>query len=93
MLIIAERINSSRKYIAQAISSKNKAFLESEAKAQAEAGANYIDVNAGHLLGKRWNNSNGSLRWCKESQTFPSALTALTLKSLRARSLSLIRPP
>lgn len=52
MLIIAERINSSRKYIAQAISSKNKAFVESEAKAQAEAGADYIDVNAGTFLGE-----------------------------------------
>jgi len=52
MLIIAERINSSRKYIAQAISSRNKAFIESEAKAQAEAGADYIDVNAGTFVGE-----------------------------------------
>lgn len=52
MLIIAERINSSRKYIAQAISSRNKAFVESEAKAQAEAGADYIDVNAGTFVGE-----------------------------------------
>jgi len=50
MLIIAERINSSRKYIAQAISSRNKAFIESEAKAQ--AGADYIDVNAGTFVGE-----------------------------------------
>lgn len=52
MLIIAERINSSRKYIAQAISSRNKAFVESEAKAQTEAGADYIDVNAGTFVGE-----------------------------------------
>lgn len=52
MLIIAERINSSRKYIAQAISSRNKAFIESEAKAQAEAGADYIDVNTGTFVGE-----------------------------------------
>lgn len=52
MLIIAERINSSRKYIAQAVSSRNRGFIESEAKAQAEAGADYIDVNAGTFVGK-----------------------------------------
>jgi len=47
MLIIAERINASRRYIASAISSENKAFIQNEAKAQALAGADYIDVNAG----------------------------------------------
>ena len=47
MLIIAERINASRRYIASAISSENRAFIQNEAKAQALAGADYIDVNAG----------------------------------------------
>jgi len=52
MLIIGERINSSRKSIAQAISSRDKNFIQSEAKAQAEAGAHYIDVNAGAFVGE-----------------------------------------
>ena len=34
MLIIAERINASRKLIAEAISSKNAAVIQAEAKAQ-----------------------------------------------------------
>ncbi len=50
MLIIAERINASRKYIAQAISSRNAPFIQNEAKAQAEAGADFIDVNAGAFI-------------------------------------------
>jgi len=50
MLIIGERINSSRKSIAKAISSRDKSFIQSEAKAQAEAGAHYIDVNAGAFI-------------------------------------------
>ncbi len=52
MLIIAERINSSRKYIAQAIGSGDAAFIQNEAKAQAEAGADYINVNAGTFVGE-----------------------------------------
>lgn len=52
MLIIGERINSSRNSIAEAISSRDKAFIQSEAKAQAEAGAHYIDVNAGAFIGE-----------------------------------------
>lgn len=47
MLIIAERINSTRKSIAEAISKRDAAFIWKEALSQAEAGADYIDVNAG----------------------------------------------
>lgn len=52
MLIIAERINTSRKYIAQAILSQNIAFIQDEARAQDLAGADYIDVNAGTFVGE-----------------------------------------
>ena len=52
MLIIAERINSSRKQIAQAIAAGDRDFIQGEAKAQTLAGANYIDVNAGTFVGE-----------------------------------------
>lgn len=52
MLIIGERINASRKSIADAISSRNAAFIQNEAKVQAVAGADYIDVNAGTFVGQ-----------------------------------------
>ncbi len=47
MLIIGERINSSRKPIFQAIASRDGDFIRNEAKAQSAAGAHYIDVNSG----------------------------------------------
>lgn len=47
MLIIGERINSSRKSIARAIEERDKEFIMKEARIQAEAGADLIDVNAG----------------------------------------------
>jgi len=50
MLIVGERINSSRKTINQAIEVKDADFIRSEAKAQAEAGADYIDINAGSFV-------------------------------------------
>jgi len=52
MLIIAERINSSRKSIAEAIKERNSEFIQDEALSQAAAGAHYIDVNAGSMLGQ-----------------------------------------
>lgn len=47
MLIVGERINSSRKCIRKAIEERDAAFIQKEAKKQAEAGATHIDVNAG----------------------------------------------
>jgi len=63
MLIIAERINASRKYIAQAISTADASFIQNEAKAQALAGADYIDVNAGSFVGEE----EKYLRWLIET--------------------------
>ena len=52
MLIIAEKINSSRKSVAQAIEGQDKKFIQNEARMQTEAGAGYIDVNAGSFIGE-----------------------------------------
>lgn len=45
MIVIGELINSTRKAIAQAISNKDKLYIQDLARRQVEAGANYIDVN------------------------------------------------
>ena len=52
MLIVAERINSSRKSIGEAVKDKDADFIRNEAKSQTEAGARYIDVNAGSFVGQ-----------------------------------------
>ncbi|WP_407314094.1 methyltetrahydrofolate cobalamin methyltransferase [Desulfosporosinus sp. SB140] len=46
MFIVGELINSTRKVISQAIEQRDKVYLQELARRQAEAGANYIDVNA-----------------------------------------------
>ena len=45
--IVAERINSSRKAIKEAIEQRDAAFIREQTEQQAAAGASYIDVNAG----------------------------------------------
>jgi len=47
LLIIAERINTTRKRIAAAVRGRDADFIRREALRQAEAGAGYIDANAG----------------------------------------------
>ena len=52
MIIVGELINSSRKRIHQAILDRDVTFIQNVAKTQADAGADYIDVNAGTFLEK-----------------------------------------
>lgn len=52
MLIVAERINASRKSIRTALESLDTAAIQSEALAQAQAGADYIDLNGGTFPGR-----------------------------------------
>jgi len=46
MIVIAERINCTRKRIKEAVLARNAAFIAKEVKKQVKAGASFIDVNA-----------------------------------------------
>jgi len=63
MLIVGERINSSRKRIAQAIEARDIEYIQNEVRIQSEAGAHYIDVNAGAFAG----DESDYLRWMVEA--------------------------
>jgi cobalamin-dependent methionine synthase I len=52
MLIVAERINGSRKAIRAALEAMDSAAIQQEARAQDAAGAHYIDVNGGTFPGR-----------------------------------------
>ena len=47
MLIVGERINTSRKAVNEAVEKRDVAYIQADVKAQVEAGADIIDVNAG----------------------------------------------
>ncbi len=59
MIIIGERLNSSRTSVREALVRRDKAFLLKEAKLQENAGAAYVDINAAVLLDKEIE----TLRW------------------------------
>ena len=50
MIIVGEKINTSRKSIEEAVKKQDAAFITKIAQDQAEAGAHYIDVNAGTFV-------------------------------------------
>jgi cobalamin-dependent methionine synthase I len=47
MKIIGEKINGTRKHVAQAIAERDAEFIKDLAQKQAEAGSTWLDVNAG----------------------------------------------
>jgi 5-methyltetrahydrofolate--homocysteine methyltransferase len=63
MIVIGEKINTSRKSIEKAVEKRDAAFISRVAREQAEAGANYIDVNAGTFLDREID----SLCWLVET--------------------------
>ena len=62
MIIIGENINATNKKVAEAIEQRNEAFFTDLARAQAEAGADFIDVNAGSGHGSPQDNRT-AMEW------------------------------
>jgi len=75
MLIIGERINTSRKWVNEAVAKRNIEYIQSYVRAQLESGADLIDVNAGSRHGSEIDD----LLWLIEviQQAFPQARLCL----------------
>lgn len=52
MIIVGEKINTSRRSIHEAVEKRDADFITRVAREQAEAGAHFIDVNAGTFVGQ-----------------------------------------
>jgi len=58
MLIVGERINTSRKAVKEAVEKWDAAYITADVQKQVQAGANYIDVNAGSRIGREMEDLN-----------------------------------
>ena len=92
MLIIGERINASRKSIAEAISSRNAPFIQNEAKTQARAGADYIDVNAGTFVGEEAKHLQWVIETVQEVTDLPLSIDSPDPSVIKA-VISLVKKP
>jgi len=83
MKIIGEKINGTRKRVAQAIAERDAEFIKELAKKQAEAGSTWLDVNAGTHPDKE----PGDLIWLIENVQSvvdtPLSLDSANPKALR----------
>ncbi len=84
MKVIGEKINGTRKRVAQAIAERDADFIKDLAQKQAEAGSTWLDVNAGTLPEKE----EDDLVWLIETIQ-PVVDTPLSLDSANPRALEI----
>jgi cobalamin-dependent methionine synthase I len=84
MLIVGERINASRKPIAEAITAQDRAFIKKEAEDQREAGAQFIDVNAGIFVGEEARYLTWLIQVIQEEEEVPLCIDSPDAKVLAA---------
>jgi len=72
--VIGERINTSRKLVQAAVADRNADYIIDDVKKQQEAGANYIDVNAGARIGHETEDMKWLLDTIQPITTIPLTL-------------------
>lgn len=90
MLVIAERINATRTRIARALDRRDAGLIAREARAQAEAGADFIDVNAASDPKSELKNLAWAIGVVQEHTDLPLCLDSASPAALR-RGLELVR--
>ncbi len=72
--VIGERINTSRKLVQAAVAERDAEYIINDVKKQQEAGANFIDVNAGARIGHETEDMKWLLDTIQPIATVPLAL-------------------
>jgi 5-methyltetrahydrofolate--homocysteine methyltransferase len=83
VIVIGERINSTREEIARAIEARDAAFIKEAARVQVEAGAHFLDVNAGVFLAAEPEHLTWLVQTVQEAVDVP-----LSIDSARAEALA-----
>lgn len=93
MLLVAERINSSRPAIKQALLNRDAELIRAEAQAQTQAGADYIDVNAGAMEEDEAVHLAWLIEICQEATDRPLCLDSADPRVLAAVIDKVEQPP
>jgi len=93
MIIIGEKINGTRKAVAQAIRERDTAFIQELARSQSEAGSNYLDVNAGTAPEREAEDMAWLVATIQEACDTPLCLDSANPAALRAGLELVTHPP
>jgi 5-methyltetrahydrofolate corrinoid/iron sulfur protein methyltransferase len=84
MLIVGELINTSRKDIEVMVKNRDKASIQRIAKAQVEAGADYLDVNCGTQADDERESMEWLVNSIQESVQVPLCIDSLSIEAVEA---------
>lgn len=84
MIIVGELINASRKAVSEAIKNCDVNYIKQVARDEYEAGANYIDVNAGIFVGKEAEYLKWLIETVQEELNVPCCIDSPDHKALEA---------
>lgn len=93
MQIIGEKINGTRKRVAQAIAERDAAFIADLARRQTEAGADWLDVNAGTMPAQEPDDLLWLVEVVQEAVDTPLCLDSANPKALQAAVQAVRRTP
>jgi 5-methyltetrahydrofolate--homocysteine methyltransferase len=93
MNIIGEKINGTRKQVATAISARDAGFIAVLARQQAEAGAHWLDVNAGTAPEREPEDLVWLVRTVQAAVDLPLCLDSTNATALAAALKEVKRPP
>ena len=83
MLIIGEKINSSRKNIKEMVESKNKEFIQELARKQVEGGAQMLDLNIGTIRKNEPENMQWLVKIVQEAVNVPLCIDSPNHKAIK----------
>ncbi len=93
MLVVGERINTSRKRINEAVRGRDAEVIKNEASMQVAAGADYIDINAGTSVARE----TDDLKWLVETvqsvTDMPLCIDSANPQAIRAALALVDKPP
>ena len=84
MLVVGELINASRKAIGEAIKAQDAQYIQQVAKDEREAGADFIDVNAGIFVGKEPEYLQWLVKTVQEAVDAPCCIDSPDPKAIEA---------
>lgn len=84
MLIIGEKINSSRKDIKDIVESKNKEFIQGLAQKQVEGGAQMLDLNIGTIRKSEPENMKWLVKTVQEAVDVPLCIDSPNHEAIKA---------
>lgn len=84
MIIIGEKINGSSRSIKSALEKKDAAFVQDVARKQYEAGAAYLDINAGSFPGDEPQKLEWLVNVIQEITDVPFSIDSSNAKAIEA---------